>query len=213
VGEELDAGSAAELGLVGFTPDDIDWDEEVRWHSRTRVIFTDALTGMEASLRSPGPEDTGDQDFRASVGLAELDISTANAAGENGALKLYGSGKRAVFDRGEYNELRLFRTNPNNVNLAENRRLQRALEEWQPRFLNWWRELGRSVFKSSMCICARPPRSMRRDGRPSIMSECGLPVGIFLAETDPEPIDLLRCTSGTAGLAGFPVNIAGCCAA
>ena len=31
---------------------------------------------------------------------------------------------------------------PNNVNLAENRRLQRALEEWQPKFLEWWTEMG-----------------------------------------------------------------------
>ena len=31
---------------------------------------------------------------------------------------------------------------PNNVNLAENRRLQRALEDWQPKFLGWWQEMG-----------------------------------------------------------------------
>jgi len=31
---------------------------------------------------------------------------------------------------------------PNNVNLKENRRLQRALEEWQPKFLDWWNENG-----------------------------------------------------------------------
>jgi benzoyl-CoA 2,3-epoxidase subunit B len=31
---------------------------------------------------------------------------------------------------------------PNNVALADNRRLQRALEDWQPRFIDWWRELG-----------------------------------------------------------------------
>ena len=31
---------------------------------------------------------------------------------------------------------------PNNVDLAENRRLQRALEAWQPHYLDWWRELG-----------------------------------------------------------------------
>ena len=31
---------------------------------------------------------------------------------------------------------------PNNVNLSEDRRLQRALEAWQPRYLQWWRELG-----------------------------------------------------------------------
>jgi len=31
---------------------------------------------------------------------------------------------------------------PNNVGLAENRRLQRALEDWQPKFLDWWRDMG-----------------------------------------------------------------------
>ena len=31
---------------------------------------------------------------------------------------------------------------PNNVNLSENRRLQRALESWQPNYMKWWHELG-----------------------------------------------------------------------
>src|SRR5919202_653878 len=31
---------------------------------------------------------------------------------------------------------------PNNVGLSENRRLQRALEAWQPKYLDWWREMG-----------------------------------------------------------------------
>jgi benzoyl-CoA 2,3-epoxidase subunit B len=31
---------------------------------------------------------------------------------------------------------------PNNVNLAEDRTLQRALEQWQPNFLNWWGDMG-----------------------------------------------------------------------
>ena len=31
---------------------------------------------------------------------------------------------------------------PNNVNLSENRRLQRALESWQPKFINWWQDMG-----------------------------------------------------------------------
>ena len=35
---------------------------------------------------------------------------------------------------------------PNNVDLADNRALQRALEHWQPRFLDWWREMGPSDF-------------------------------------------------------------------
>ena len=31
---------------------------------------------------------------------------------------------------------------PNNVNLAEDRRLQRALEKWQPGYLDWWKGMG-----------------------------------------------------------------------
>ena len=31
---------------------------------------------------------------------------------------------------------------PNNVKLGENRALQRALEHWQPHFLDWWKEMG-----------------------------------------------------------------------
>jgi benzoyl-CoA 2,3-epoxidase subunit B len=38
---------------------------------------------------------------------------------------------------------------PNNVNLGTDRQLQRALEHWQPRFLNWWDASGPSDFKGS----------------------------------------------------------------
>src|ERR1044071_7243017 len=31
---------------------------------------------------------------------------------------------------------------PNNVNLSSDKRLQRALEQWQPEFINWWKEMG-----------------------------------------------------------------------
>jgi benzoyl-CoA 2,3-dioxygenase component B len=37
---------------------------------------------------------------------------------------------------------------PNNVDLAGNRRLLRALEEWQPRYLDWWREMGPEGFQA-----------------------------------------------------------------
>src|SRR5205823_15070690 len=37
---------------------------------------------------------------------------------------------------------------PNNVDLAGNRRLQRALEEWQPRFLEWWKDMGPEGFQA-----------------------------------------------------------------
>jgi benzoyl-CoA 2,3-dioxygenase component B len=37
---------------------------------------------------------------------------------------------------------------PNNVRLHEDRRLLRALEEWQPRFLQWWHEMGPEGFQA-----------------------------------------------------------------
>ncbi|HEY1422474.1 MAG TPA: hypothetical protein VGF20_03405, partial [Candidatus Acidoferrum sp.] len=38
---------------------------------------------------------------------------------------------------------------PNNVSLGTNRTLQRALEHWQPEFLNWWHGLGPSDFNAN----------------------------------------------------------------
>jgi benzoyl-CoA 2,3-epoxidase subunit B len=38
---------------------------------------------------------------------------------------------------------------PNNVNLSEDKRLQRALEQWQPNFLRWWMEMGPEGFQST----------------------------------------------------------------
>jgi len=37
---------------------------------------------------------------------------------------------------------------PNNVDLSNNRRLQRALEKWLPRYLGWWNDVGPQVFKT-----------------------------------------------------------------
>jgi benzoyl-CoA 2,3-dioxygenase component B len=38
---------------------------------------------------------------------------------------------------------------PNNVDLSTNKTLQRALEHWQPRFLDWWNELGPAIFQNN----------------------------------------------------------------
>src|SRR5262249_4614096 len=38
---------------------------------------------------------------------------------------------------------------PNNVDLADNRALQRALEHWQPHFPDWWEEMGPAAFAGS----------------------------------------------------------------
>jgi len=36
---------------------------------------------------------------------------------------------------------------PNNVNLSEDKRLQRALEKWLPNFLSWWHDMGPNGFQ------------------------------------------------------------------
>jgi benzoyl-CoA 2,3-dioxygenase component B len=40
-------------------------------------------------------------------------------------------------------------TIPNNVNLADDRRLLRALESWRPKFIMWWKELGPVAFQNN----------------------------------------------------------------
>ncbi len=44
---------------------------------------------------------------------------------------------------------------PNNVNLADDRRLRRALEAWQPGFLQWWGEMGPETFQGCDASSAR----------------------------------------------------------
>src|SRR5687767_4884924 len=36
---------------------------------------------------------------------------------------------------------------PNNVNLGDNKRLQRAPEHWQPAYIQWWRDMGPQGFQ------------------------------------------------------------------
>jgi len=99
IGEELDAQTAAELGLVGFSPDEIDWDDEVRLALEERATFSpDALSGLEASLRFAGPETLETKIFARLSAWQNWIFQRPNAVGENGTLKLYGTGKRPAFD-------------------------------------------------------------------------------------------------------------------
>jgi benzoyl-CoA-dihydrodiol lyase len=100
IGEDLDAPAAAEAGLVTFTPDDIDWDDEVRIAIEERAAFSpDALTGMEASLRFGGPETVESKIFARLSAWQNWIFQRANAVGERGALRVYGTGQRPEFDR------------------------------------------------------------------------------------------------------------------
>jgi benzoyl-CoA-dihydrodiol lyase len=99
-GQDLDAEAAAEMGLVTFTPDDIDWDDEVRLALEERAAFSpDALTGMEASLRFGGPETLESKIFARLTAWQNWIFQRPNAVGDKGALQVYGTGQRAEFDR------------------------------------------------------------------------------------------------------------------
>jgi benzoyl-CoA-dihydrodiol lyase len=99
IDDDLKAEEAEELGLVTFAPDEIDWDDEVRIAIEERAAFSpDALTGMEASLRFAGPETMETKIFARLSAWQNWIFQRPNAVGENGALKLYGTGRRAAFD-------------------------------------------------------------------------------------------------------------------
>jgi len=99
LGEPIDAETAQALGLIGFAPDDLDWDDEVRLAIEERAAFSgDALTGMEASLRFGGPETIESKIFARLSAWQNWIFQRPNAVGEKGALKLYGTGRRPEFD-------------------------------------------------------------------------------------------------------------------
>ncbi len=99
-GNNLDAEAAEKLGLVTFIPDDIDWEDEIRIAVEERASFSsDALTGMEANLRFAGPETMETKIFGRLSAWQNWVFQRPNATGEEGALKLYGTGRQAKFDR------------------------------------------------------------------------------------------------------------------
>ena len=100
IGEDMYAPAAAEAGLATFTPDDIDWEDEVRVGIEARAAFSpDALTGMEASLRFGGPETLESKIFSRLSAWQNWIFQRPNAVGDKGALRVYGTGQRSEFDR------------------------------------------------------------------------------------------------------------------
>ena len=95
----LRADQALGLGLVTLTPDDIDWEDEIRLMLEERASLSpDALTGMEASLRFPGKETMETRVFARLSAWQNWIFIRPNAVGDEGALKLFGTGKKAKFD-------------------------------------------------------------------------------------------------------------------
>jgi benzoyl-CoA-dihydrodiol lyase len=99
VGQPISPAEAEQLGLVTFAPDEIDWEDELRIALEERsALSPDALTGLEANLRF-GPRETMEtRIFGRLTAWQNWIFNRPNAAGEKGALKLYGKGEQATFD-------------------------------------------------------------------------------------------------------------------
>jgi len=96
----IEGEESAELGLVTFAYEDFDWDDELRVMVEERASHSpDSLTGMEANLRFAGPETMETKIFGRLTAWQNWIFQRPNSVGEQGALKLYGTGVKATFDK------------------------------------------------------------------------------------------------------------------
>ncbi|MGB7257564.1 MAG: 2,3-epoxybenzoyl-CoA dihydrolase [Pseudolabrys sp.] len=100
IGVALGGEEAVGLGLVTLAYEDFDWDDELRVMLEERVSFSpDAMTGMEANLRFAGPETMETKIFGRLTAWQNWIFQRPNAIGEQGALKLYGSGVKPTYGK------------------------------------------------------------------------------------------------------------------
>jgi benzoyl-CoA-dihydrodiol lyase len=99
IGSPIAARQCAELGLVTFTPDELDWNGEIRLAIESRLALSpDAMTGLEANLRFGDHETMQSRIFGRLSAWQNWIFIRPNAVGPSGALKVYGTGSRARFD-------------------------------------------------------------------------------------------------------------------
>jgi benzoyl-CoA-dihydrodiol lyase len=95
----IPTAEADALGLATVFPDEIDFEDELRIAVEERASLSpDALTGMEASLRFPGPETMETKIFGRLSSWQNWIFTRKNATGDKGALTLYGQPERPSFD-------------------------------------------------------------------------------------------------------------------
>jgi len=98
IGDELPAQICLDLGLVTFAFDELDWEDEIRIFLEERAAFSpDALIGLEANLRFPGPETMETKIFGRLSAWQNWIFQRDNATGVQGALPRYGSGQKGIF--------------------------------------------------------------------------------------------------------------------
>ena len=172
-----------------------------------RASFSpDALVGMEASLRFPGPETMESKIFGRLSAWQNWIFQRPNAVGEQGALPAVRYGPRGRLRSAEGMNMAGVDLNqriPNNVGLGDDRRLRRALEAWQPAYVDWWKGGGAGRAPDERRVPAhRRGRGYERLGALRLREDAGLPVGHLPRPARPGPGDRLRRPQGGAGLAG-----------
>jgi benzoyl-CoA-dihydrodiol lyase len=101
IGDRLSPQEALHLGLVTFTPDDLDWPDELRQAIEARTALSpDALTGLESNLRFGLPETMETRIFGRLSAWQNWIFTRPNAVGPAGALKVYGTGTRPKYNNG-----------------------------------------------------------------------------------------------------------------
>ena len=99
IAHPLGSHDAAEWGLATFTPDDLDWNDEIRLAVESRLALSpDVLTGLEANLRFGDHESMDSRIFGRLSAWQNWIFIRPNAVGPQGALKVYGAGTRPKFD-------------------------------------------------------------------------------------------------------------------
>ncbi len=96
----LECAAAQSLGLVTSGPDALDWDDEIRIALEERgALSPDALSGLEANLRFGPGETLETRVFGRLSAWQNWIFIRPNAVGETGALKVFGTGRKAKFNR------------------------------------------------------------------------------------------------------------------
>ncbi len=99
IGSAIGPREAADVGLITFAPDELDWEDEVRLAIESRLALSpDAMTGLEANLRFGERENMRTRIFGRLSAWQNWIFIRPNAVGPAGALKVYGTGTRPKFD-------------------------------------------------------------------------------------------------------------------
>ena len=100
IGKDLAGQDAFNIGLVTVAPDDIDWEDEIRMLIEERTSYSpDSLTAMESNLRFAGPETMETRIFGRLSAWQNWIFQRPNAVGDDGALELYGTGRRPKYHK------------------------------------------------------------------------------------------------------------------